>query len=44
MVETHGQISQNDRKYHGQRWIARFVCKEGAKPSDIHRRRSAVCG
>jgi hypothetical protein len=35
VVETHGQGSQNDRKYHGHSWITWFVHKEGAKPSDI---------
>jgi len=31
-------------RYHGQRWITWFVCKEDAKPSDILRRISAVFG
>jgi hypothetical protein len=30
--------------YHGQRWASLFLCKDGAKPSDIHRRLSSVCG
>jgi hypothetical protein len=43
MTQPHGQGSQNDRKYRWQRWITCLVCKEVAKPSDIHRRLYAIC-
>lgn len=30
--------------YHGQRWTAWFLWKEGVKTADIHKRLTAVCG
>ena len=42
MLEAHEQESQNEGIYNWQRLIAGFLCKEGAKLSDIHRRISAV--
>ena len=33
-----------ERDYHGQRWTAWSLSKEGVKVSIIHRRLSAVCG
>ena len=44
MVEAHEQVSQNEGIYNWQRLIAGFLCKECAKPSDIHRRISDVFG
>ena len=44
VVEVYEQESQNEGMYNWQRLIARFLCKEGAKPSDIHRRISAILG